>query len=235
MVSSTTDLDGVSLPAVVRPAFTLGGTGGGIARDRVELEELVAHGLATSPIGQVLVERLLEGWQEHELEVMIDTAGNCVVVCSIENLDPMGVHTGDSWTVAPQQTLPDGEFQRLRAGGRAASVRGDVPAEERQDERDERRREEHDASPDPVRALRERHRERRPGLELRRELRWRACGHQQLVHAPQALALVRAHLGADQRLEFRRPAHASSPSSTSASRARPLRVRVLTVPSGMFR
>ena len=72
------------------------------------------RGLAVSPIGQVLVERFLEGWQEHELEVMIDIAGNCVVVCSIENLDPMGVHTGDSWTVAPQQTLPDGEYQRLR-------------------------------------------------------------------------------------------------------------------------
>ena len=114
VVSSTSDLDGVSFPAVVRPAFTLGGTGGGIAHDRMELEALVARGLAASPIGQVLVERLLEGWQEHELEVMIDTAGNCVVVCSIENLDPMGVHTGDSWTVAPQQTLPDGEYQRLR-------------------------------------------------------------------------------------------------------------------------
>ena len=72
------------------------------------------HGLAASPIGQVLVERSLEGWQEYELEVVADTAGNCVVVCSIENLDPVGVHTGDSWTVAPQQTLPDGELQRLR-------------------------------------------------------------------------------------------------------------------------
>jgi carbamoyl-phosphate synthase large subunit len=114
VVSATADLDGVSVPAVVRPAFTLGGTGGGIARDRAQLHALVERGLAASPIGQVLVERLLEGWQEHELEVMIDTAGNCVVVCSIENLDPMGVHTGDSWTVAPQQTLPDGEYQRLR-------------------------------------------------------------------------------------------------------------------------
>jgi carbamoyl-phosphate synthase large subunit len=114
VVSSLKELDGINLPVVVRPAFTLGGTGGGIARDRVQLEALVGRGLAASPIGQVLVERLLEGWQEHELEVMIDTAGNCVVVCSIENLDPMGVHTGDSWTVAPQQTLPDGEYQRLR-------------------------------------------------------------------------------------------------------------------------
>jgi carbamoyl-phosphate synthase large subunit len=102
------------LPAIVRPAFTLGGTGGGIARDRAELERLVSGGLRRSPIGQVLVERSLDGWQEHELEVMCDAAGNCVVVCSIENLDPMGVHTGDSWTVAPQQTLPDLEYQRLR-------------------------------------------------------------------------------------------------------------------------
>src|SRR6266700_1810646 len=97
IVTSGDELEGVSLPAVVRPAFTLGGTGGGIARDRDELEALVRRGLAVSPIGQVLVERFLEGWQEHELEVMIDNAGNCVVICSIENLDPMGVHTGDSW------------------------------------------------------------------------------------------------------------------------------------------
>jgi carbamoyl-phosphate synthase large subunit len=102
------------LPAIVRPAFTLGGSGGGIARDRAALEAAVREGVRRSPIGQVLVERFLEDWQEHELEVMADAAGNCVVVCSIENLDPMGVHTGDSWTVAPQQTLPDGDFQRLR-------------------------------------------------------------------------------------------------------------------------
>jgi carbamoyl-phosphate synthase large subunit len=114
VVSSPTELGDINLPAVVRPAFTLGGTGGGIARDPEQLNALVGRGLVASPIGQVLVERALEGWQEHELEVMIDTAGNCVVVCSIENLDPMGVHTGDSWTVAPQQTLPDAEFQRLR-------------------------------------------------------------------------------------------------------------------------
>src|SRR4051794_17379890 len=102
------------LPAIVRPAFTLGGTGGGIARTREHLERVVAHGLHASPVHQVLVERYLEGWQEHEVEVMCDRAGNCVIVCSIENLDPMGVHTGDSWTVAPQQTLSDPEFQRLR-------------------------------------------------------------------------------------------------------------------------
>jgi carbamoyl-phosphate synthase large subunit len=114
VVTSLSQLDACPVPAVVRPAFTLGGRGGGIARTRGELAERVAHGLATSPIGQVLVERSLEGWQEFELELVADSAGNCVVVCSIENLDPIGVHTGDSWTVAPQQTLPDGELQRLR-------------------------------------------------------------------------------------------------------------------------
>jgi carbamoyl-phosphate synthase large subunit len=108
------DVDGLPLPAIVRPAFTLGGTGGGLARTREELRLQVARGLAASPLGQVIVERSLEGWQEHELEVMSDSAGNCVVVCSIENLDPVGIHTGDSWTVAPQQTLPDAEYQRLR-------------------------------------------------------------------------------------------------------------------------
>jgi carbamoyl-phosphate synthase large subunit len=102
------------VPAIVRPAFTLGGTGGGIALTQAELANAIARGLAASPVGQVLVEEYLAGWQEHELEVMIDGAGNAVVVCSIENLDPMGVHTGDSWTVAPQQTLPDAAYQQLR-------------------------------------------------------------------------------------------------------------------------
>jgi carbamoyl-phosphate synthase large subunit len=102
------------LPAIVRPAFTLGGTGGGIARTPDELRAAIAHGVAASPVGQVLVEEYLDGWQEHELEVMCDARGNAVVVCSIENLDPMGVHTGDSWTVAPQQTLDDASYQRLR-------------------------------------------------------------------------------------------------------------------------
>ena len=101
-------------PAVVRPAFTLGGQGGGLARTPRSCARASTPGSRASPIGQVLVERSLEGWQEFELEVMVDAAGNCVVVCSIENLDPMGVHTGDSWTVAPQQTLPDAEYQRLR-------------------------------------------------------------------------------------------------------------------------
>ena len=113
IVASTPDVD-FPVPAIVRPAFTLGGTGGGVAHTHGELAEKIAHGLAASPVGQVLVEEYLAGWQEHELEVMIDRAGNAVVVCSIENLDPMGVHTGDSWTVAPQQTLPDAAYQRLR-------------------------------------------------------------------------------------------------------------------------
>jgi carbamoyl-phosphate synthase large subunit len=114
VVTSLAELDGCDVPAVVRPAFTLGGSGGALARTRGELHASVERGLAASPIGQVLVERALEGWQEFELEVMADAAGNCVVVCSIENLDPMGVHTGDSWTVAPQQTLPDVVFQQMR-------------------------------------------------------------------------------------------------------------------------
>jgi len=114
VVSSLEELGEFPLPAIVRPAFTLGGTGGGLAFTREELERRVAHGLAASPASQVLVERSLAGWQEFELEVMSDAKGNCVVVCSIENIDPMGVHTGDSWTVAPQQTLPDPEYQRLR-------------------------------------------------------------------------------------------------------------------------
>jgi carbamoyl-phosphate synthase large subunit len=114
VVTSVDDLDGFAAPAIVRPAFTLGGQGGGLASDAPELRRRVEAGLAASPVGQVLVERSLAGWQEFELEVMSDAAGNCVVVCSIENIDPMGIHTGDSWTVAPQQTLPDGEYQRLR-------------------------------------------------------------------------------------------------------------------------
>ena len=114
IVTSLAELADCPMPAVVRPAFTLGGLGGGIARTPGELATRVAHGLEASPISQVLVERSLEGWQEFELEVIADTAGNCVVVCSIENLDPVGVHTGDSWTVAPQQTLTDGQLQELR-------------------------------------------------------------------------------------------------------------------------
>jgi len=122
IVASFADVD-FPVPAIVRPAFTLGGTGGGVAHTRAELTAAVARGIAASPVGQVLVEEYLGGWQEHELEVMVDRAGNAVVVCSIENLDPMGVHTGDSWTVAPQQTLPDAAYQQLREAA-FATARG---------------------------------------------------------------------------------------------------------------
>ncbi|HKG44524.1 MAG TPA: carbamoyl-phosphate synthase large subunit [Gaiellaceae bacterium] len=101
-------------PAILRPAFTLGGHGGGIAHDRDELEAGLERGLRESPVGQVLVEESLIGWDEFELEVMRDANDNVVIVCSIENLDPMGVHTGDSVTVAPQMTLPDEAYQELR-------------------------------------------------------------------------------------------------------------------------
>src|SRR5947208_10111554 len=104
----------VGLPAILRPGFTMGGRGGGIARSEAEFRERVAEGLAASPIGQVLVEESVIGWGEFELEVMRDRRDNVVVVCSIENIDPMGVHTGDSVTVAPQQTLTDVQYQRLR-------------------------------------------------------------------------------------------------------------------------
>jgi carbamoyl-phosphate synthase large subunit len=104
----------IGLPAIVRPGFTMGGAGGGIARSEPEYRQVVAEGLAASPIGQVLVEESVIGWGEFELEVMRDHNDNVVIVCSIENVDPMGVHTGDSVTVAPQQTLSDVQYQRLR-------------------------------------------------------------------------------------------------------------------------
>ncbi len=104
----------VGFPTVIRPSFTLGGSGGGIAYNREEFEEIVKRGLELSPVGEVLVEESVLGWKEFEMEVVRDTADNCIIVCSIENLDPMGVHTGDSITVAPAQTLTDKEYQRLR-------------------------------------------------------------------------------------------------------------------------
>jgi carbamoyl-phosphate synthase large subunit len=103
-----------SMPLIIRPAFTLGGSGGGIAYNREEFETIVARGLDLSPVSEVLVEESLLGWKEYEMEVMRDCNDNCVIVCSIENLDPMGVHTGDSITVAPAQTLTDKEYQLMR-------------------------------------------------------------------------------------------------------------------------
>ena len=104
----------VGYPTIIRPSFTLGGSGGGIAYNKEEFEEIVKRGLDLSPVGEVLVEESVLGWKEFEMEVVRDTADNCIIVCSIENLDPMGVHTGDSITVAPAQTLTDKEYQRLR-------------------------------------------------------------------------------------------------------------------------
>ncbi len=114
IVTSVDELEGVALPAVVRPAFTLGGHGGGFADTPEQLRRQVERGLSESPIGQVLVEESVRGWDEFELEVVRDKADNVVIVCSIENLDPMGVHTGDSVTVAPQMTLSDEAYQELR-------------------------------------------------------------------------------------------------------------------------
>lgn len=103
-----------SYPLIIRPAFTMGGTGGGISYNQEEYEEMAQGGIDASPVSQILVEQSLLGWKEYELEVMRDLADNVVIICSIENIDPMGVHTGDSITVAPAQTLTDKEYQRLR-------------------------------------------------------------------------------------------------------------------------
>ncbi|HEV8656116.1 MAG TPA: carbamoyl-phosphate synthase large subunit [Candidatus Limnocylindria bacterium] len=120
--------DRVGLPLVVRPAYTLGGTGGGFATSREELIERCARGIAASPIGQVLIERSLVGWKEIEYEVMRDAGDTCITVCNMENLDPMGVHTGDSIVVAPSQTLTDKEYQMLRSAAlriiRALGIEG---------------------------------------------------------------------------------------------------------------
>jgi len=108
-------LDLVGLPAIIRPSFTLAGTGGGIAYNVEEFREIIERGLDLSPSHEVLVEESVLGWKEYELEVVRDKADNCIIVCSIENIDPMGVHTGDSITVAPALTLTDKEYQRMRA------------------------------------------------------------------------------------------------------------------------
>ncbi len=108
-------LDSVGLPAIIRPAFTLGGTGGGVAYNRDDYEAIVRSGLDASPVAQVLIDESLLGWKEYEMEVVRDRADNAIIVCSIENVDPMGVHTGDSMTVAPALTLTDREYQRMRS------------------------------------------------------------------------------------------------------------------------
>ncbi len=107
-------LDHVGLPAVIRPSFTMGGTGGGIAYNIEEYEDIIIKGMDASPVGEVLIDQSLLGWKEYEMEVVRDTADNCIIICSIENFDPMGIHTGDSITVAPALTLTDKEYQIMR-------------------------------------------------------------------------------------------------------------------------
>ena len=114
MAEARAALAEIGLPAVIRPSFTLGGTGGGIAYNREEFEQIVTGGLDASPTTEVLIEESVLGWKEYEMEVVRDSADNCIIVCSIENVDPMGIHTGDSITVAPALTLTDKEYQRMR-------------------------------------------------------------------------------------------------------------------------
>ncbi|GAB3449820.1 carbamoyl-phosphate synthase large subunit [Insolitispirillum peregrinum] len=114
MAEARESLDFVGLPAIIRPSFTLGGLGGGIAYNKDEYEQICASGLAASPVHEVLVEESVLGWKEYEMEVVRDKADNCIIICSIENIDPMGVHTGDSITVAPALTLTDKEYQIMR-------------------------------------------------------------------------------------------------------------------------
>ncbi|KGJ15479.1 carbamoyl-phosphate synthase large subunit [Paracoccus sanguinis] len=116
VAEAMTALDEIGLPAIIRPAFTLGGTGGGVAYNGDDYERIVRSGLDASPVAQVLVDESLLGWKEYEFEVVRDRADNAIIVCSIENVDPMGVHTGDSITVAPALTLTDREYQRMRNG-----------------------------------------------------------------------------------------------------------------------
>jgi carbamoyl-phosphate synthase large subunit len=115
MAEAMTALDSVGLPAIIRPSFTLAGTGGGIAYNMEEFREIVERGLDASPVTEVLVEESVLGWKEYEMEVVRDKADNCIIICSIENIDPMGVHTGDSITVAPALTLTDKEYQWMRS------------------------------------------------------------------------------------------------------------------------
>ena len=107
-------IDKINFPVIIRPSFTLGGTGGSVAYNFEEFHDLVEKGLASSPISEILIEESLIGWKEYELEVVRDKSDNVIIICSIENIDPMGVHTGDSITVAPAMTLSDKEFQKMR-------------------------------------------------------------------------------------------------------------------------
>ena len=114
LAEAWTALETIGFPAIIRPSFTMGGSGGGIAYNREEFEAIVSHGIEQSPTNEVLIEESVLGWKEFEMEVVRDRNDNCIIICSIENLDPMGVHTGDSITVAPAQTLTDKEYQQMR-------------------------------------------------------------------------------------------------------------------------
>src|SRR5215472_11391175 len=114
LVAALQALDHIGLPAIIRPSFTLGGTGGGIAYNKEEFIEIVERGIDASPTSEVLIEESVLGWKEFEMEVVRDKNDNCIIICSIENVDPMGVHTGDSITIAPALTLTDKEYQRMR-------------------------------------------------------------------------------------------------------------------------
>src|SRR6202163_3466494 len=115
LIAALQALDEIGLPAIIRPSFTLGGTGGGIAYNKAEFIDIVERGIDASPTNEVLIEESVLGWKEFEMEVVRDRKDNCIIVCSIENLDPMGVHTGDSITIAPALTLTDKEYQRMRS------------------------------------------------------------------------------------------------------------------------
>ena len=114
LIQALEALDDIGLPAIIRPSFTLGGTGGGIAYNKAEFIEIVERGIDASPTNEVLIEELVLGWKEFEMEVVRDKKDNCIIICSIENVDPMGVHTGDSITIAPALTLTDKEYQIMR-------------------------------------------------------------------------------------------------------------------------
>src|SRR5271156_1003303 len=114
LIQALEALDDIGLPAIIRPSFTLGGTGGGIAYNKAEFIEIVEGGIDASPTSEVLIEESVLGWKEDEMEVVRDKNDNCIIICSIENIDPMGVHTGDSITVAPALTLTDKEYQIMR-------------------------------------------------------------------------------------------------------------------------
>src|ERR1700693_2576643 len=126
LIQALEALEDIGLPAIIRPSFTLGGTGGGIAYNKAEFIEIVERGIDASPTSEVLIEESVLGWKEFEMEVVRDKKDNCIIICSIENIDPMGVHTGDSVTVAPALTLTDKEYQRMRTDAMAVLREGGV-------------------------------------------------------------------------------------------------------------